>query len=412
MPYYESISPALEQEIQANRKNGWVSPYACPDAAALRRNHRPSDMPTMLRPPFSKDADKILNSAFYNRYADKTQVFSFYRNDDISRRALHVQLVSRIARNIGDVLGLNTDLIEAIAIGHDMGHTPFGHAGEQALDRLYRGHTGKRFLHNLHGVRVLDTMVPYNISLQTLDGILCHNGELPQAEYHPAQMLDFESFDARNIACYKQKVSLIPCTLEGCLVRLCDMIAYIGKDRQDAVKARLVASEDVFSPTLIGKTNAEVINNLEVNLIENSYGKPYLQLDKAHFQAMKHCKDENYHKLYYNDKVQRQIQREMIPMMEQLYEKIRKDAVTHDRNSALYQHHIALIDEKQQWYPASTPYAESDPDDLTTDFIAAMTDDYFVDYYRMCFPKSKHHISYIGYFDLTEDHFSSLSDGL
>ena len=132
MPHYEVISPALEQEIEENRRRGWRSPYACPDAAVIRRAKRQSDIPTMLRPPFSKDADKILNSAFYNRYADKTQVFSFYRNDDISRRALHVQLVSRIARNIGSVLGLNTDLIEAIAIGHDMGHTPFGHAGESA----------------------------------------------------------------------------------------------------------------------------------------------------------------------------------------------------------------------------------------------------------------------------------------
>ncbi len=409
MPYYESISPALEQEIQANRKIGWVSPYACPNAAALRRSQRPNDMPTMLRPPFSKDADKILNSAFYNRYADKTQVFSFYRNDDISRRALHVQLVSRIARNIGDVLGLNTDLIEAIAIGHDMGHTPFGHAGELALNKLYQEYTGKRFLHNLHGVRVLDTMVPYNISLQTLDGILCHNGELPQAEYYPAPMLDFAAFDARIADCYKQEVALIPCTLEGCLVRLCDMIAYIGKDRQDAIKAKLVPSEDVFSPTLIGKTNAEVINNLEVNLIENSYGKPFLQLDQAHFQAMKQCKDENYRKLYYNENVQGQIQREMVPMMEKLYEKIRKDAIAHDRNSALYQHHIALIEEKQQWYPTGTPYDASDPDDLTTDFIAAMTDDYFVDYFRMCFPKSKHRISYIDYFNGTGLQYSSIS---
>ncbi len=399
MPHYESIPPALEQVIQANRKAGYVSLYACPDSAVLRRADRPSDVPTMLRPPFSKDADKILNSAFYNRYADKTQVFSFYRNDDISRRALHVQLVSRIARNIGDVLGLNTDLIEAIAIGHDMGHTPFGHAGEHALNKLYHDHTGKRFLHNLHGVRVLDTMVPYNISLQTLDGILCHNGELPQAEYHPAPMLDFAAFDARIAACYERKVPLIPCTLEGCLVRLCDMIAYIGKDRQDAVKARLVDSEEVFSSTLIGKTNAEVINNLEVNLIENSYGKPYLRLDEAHFQAMKQCKEENYSRLYQNDIVQGQIQREMVPMMEQLYEAIRKDAVAHDRSSALYQHHVAIVEDKQRWYPAVKPYAESDPDDLTADFIAAMTDDYFVDYYRMRFPRSKHHISYIGYFD-------------
>lgn len=403
MPHYETISPALEQEILANQRAGWMSPYACPDTAVLRRYQRESDTPRILRPPFSKDADKILNSAFYNRYADKTQVFSFYRNDDISRRALHVQLVSRIARNLGTVLGLNTDLIEAIAIGHDMGHTPFGHAGEDALHRLYFSHTGRCFRHNLHGVRVLDSVVPYNISLQTLDGILCHNGELPLAEYSPAPMFSFVQFDKRIQQCYQDiegdKVSLIPCTLEGCLVRLCDMLAYIGKDRQDAVKARLVESEDVFSTTLIGKTNAEVINNLEVNLIENSYGKPYLRLDEAHFQAMKQCKAENYRLLYLNETVQRQILGSMVPMMEQLYAHIREDAVHHRKDSALYRHHIAIVEEKQRWYPAAEPYSESDPDDLTADFIAAMTDDYFVDYYRQCFPNSKYHISYIGYFD-------------
>ncbi len=404
MPHYEVISPALEREIEENRQRGWRSPYACTDAAVMRRTERPSDAPTILRPPFSKDADKILNSAFYNRYADKTQVFSFYRNDDISRRALHVQLVSRIARNIGSVLGLNTDLIEAIAIGHDMGHTPFGHAGESALHALYHQHTGRCFRHNLHGIRVLDAMVPYNISLQTLDGILCHNGELPQAEYHPAPMLDFAAFDQRTQACYLDEtgeaVSLIPCTMEGCLVRLCDMIAYIGKDRQDAVKARLVPSEDVFSASLIGKTNAEVINNLEVNLIENSYGKPYLRLDDEHFRAMKLCKEENYRKLYLDEQVQRQVRDSMIPMMEQLYEAIRRDAVSHDKHSALYRHHIALVEEKQRWYPAEIPYAETDPDDLTADFIAAMTDDYFVDYYRQRFPGSKYDITYVSYFDV------------
>ena len=399
--HYESLSAELENRIRQDRAKGLLSPYACPDTAAVRRLERPSDAPRILRPPFSKDADKILNSAFYNRYADKTQVFSFYRNDDLSRRALHVQLVSRIARNIGALLGLNTDLIEAIAIGHDMGHTPFGHAGEQMLDRLYQEHTGRCFKHNLHGIRVLDTIVPYNISLQTLDGILCHNGELPKAEYHPTALTDFAVFDARTQECYQPecKHPLIPCTLEGCLVRICDMLAYLGKDRQDAVKAHLISSEKIFTQTAIGSTNAEIINNLEVNLIENSYDKPYLKLDDVHFAALKHWKQENYDLLYYNESVQQQIRSSMMPMMEQLYETIRQDAVARRKDSYLYQHHIAVIEEKRKWYPAAIPYAESDPDDLTVDFIAAMTDDYFVDYYRMLFPKSPYSISYIGYFD-------------
>ena len=92
----------------------------------------------------------------YNRYNDKTQVFSFMHNDDISRRGLHVQYVSKIARNIGGLLGLNTSLIEAMALGHDIGHTPFGHVGEADLNKVYNKHTGRFFNHNVHSVRVLD----------------------------------------------------------------------------------------------------------------------------------------------------------------------------------------------------------------------------------------------------------------
>lgn len=402
MPLYESLTPELEQLILEQQMQGWISPYACPNSAVIRRYDRPSDKPKIYRQPFSKDADKILNSAFYNRYADKTQVFSFFRNDDLCRRALHVQLVSRIARNIGSVLGLNLDLIEAIAIGHDMGHTPFGHAGEHALHEIYHARTGRCFRHNLHSVRVLDTMIPYNISLQTLDGIVCHNGELPIAEYYPKPLENFDEFDRRMQECICDEngdSKLIPSTLEGCLVRICDMIAYLGKDRQDAVRAHLTASESDFSQTPIGRTNAEVINNLEVNLIQNSYGKPYLMLDPVHFQAMKQLKDENYSRIYQMEAVQKQVRESVIPMMQEMYAHIYQDAVSHNRRSCLYRHHIEAVKEKQIWYPAAVPYEENDPDDLTMDFIAAMTDDYFVDYYAELFPNSKYHISYVGYFD-------------
>ena len=308
MRHYETLSPALEQQILEQQAQGWVSPFACKNSDVIRRLDRTSDVPKIYRQPFSKDADKILNSAFYNRYADKTQVFSFFRNDDLCRRALHVQLVSRIARNIGSVLGLNLDLIEAIAIGHDMGHTPFGHAGEHALHALYHARTGRCFRHNLHSVRVLDTIIPYNISLQTLDGIVCHNGELPIAEYRPQPLTDFAVFDRRMQECILDEDGdrkLIPSTLEGCLVRICDMIAYLGKDRQDAVRAHLIGSEAEFPESAIGRTNAEVINNLEVNLIEHSYGKPYLMLDAEHFAAMTQLKDENYKRIYQKEFVQK-----------------------------------------------------------------------------------------------------------
>ena len=135
---YHTLSKDLSERIEQDRANHWVNPYACPDSAIIRRfdDH---DKPHLWRPAFVMDVEKILHNNYYNRYSDKTQVISCYKNDDISRRALHVQLVSRIARTIGMTLGLNLDLIEAISLGHDIGHTPFGHAGERFLMHFITG---------------------------------------------------------------------------------------------------------------------------------------------------------------------------------------------------------------------------------------------------------------------------------
>ena len=177
---YLTLDPDVEEAIRADRAAGRTSPYRTDDDAVVRREDFAHDRATLTRPAFVRDIEKILNLPAYNRYADKTQVFSFAENDEISRRGLHVQLVSRVARGIGSLLGLNCDLIEAIALGHDTGHTPFGHAGERFLSACYHARTGRTFNHNVHSVRVLDNLYRRNISLQTLDGVLCHNGEFAQ----------------------------------------------------------------------------------------------------------------------------------------------------------------------------------------------------------------------------------------
>ena len=175
---------------------------------------------------------------YYNRDADKTQVFSFYKNDDSSRRSQHVQFVSRIARNIGNVLGLNLDLIEAISLGHDIGHTPFGHAGERILNRIYHESTGRYFNHNIHSARVLDKIFPLNLSLQTLDGIICHNGEIELSKYMPQSYTSFQVFDQRMERSYCEEgmiKKLVPATLAACVMRVSDTLAYLGTDRQTAL---------------------------------------------------------------------------------------------------------------------------------------------------------------------------------
>lgn len=395
---YEKLSEELSARIEKDRKDGTLPTVAFDEGRVLRRDNT-RDKANQIRTAFIRDIDKIVHCPYYNRYADKTQVFSFYKNDDISRRSLHVQLVSRIARTIGKALHLNLDLIEAIALGHDIGHTPFGHAGETFLDELYYAHTGRHFSHNIHSVRVLDAIFPYNISLQTLSGIAAHDGELELCEYRPQPLDSFEEFDRQIEACYEDKKNvrrLVPSTLEGCVVRIADIIAYLGKDRQDAEKAHIIRN-DAFDPVEIGTYNAEIINNLIVNIIENSYGKPYIQMDERHFAALQKAKNDNYRLIYKDARVVRDLQHSVYPMMRDIYERMLADLQEGRTDSPVFTHHIAYVDAAH--YHREMPYAQTEPNQIVTDYIASMTDDYFVDLYAYLFPDRKTQIVYKGYFD-------------
>lgn len=394
MPRYESLSRETAQKIALRQ----ASPYAFADKNAIRRDNT-HDKPDAIRTPFIRDSDKILHCPFYSRYADKTQVFSFYKNDDISRRGLHVQLVSRIARTIGKALGLNLELIEAIALGHDIGHTPFGHAGESFLDEIYFEHTGRHFAHNIQSVRVLDTIFPYNITLQTLNGIAAHDGEIELSEYRPNPLDSFAEFDRQIENCYIDKgniKSLVPCTLEGCVVRISDIIAYLGKDRQDAERAGLLADTD-YAGGAIGVINAEIINNLVVNIIENSYGKPYIKMDAEHFAALKKAKSDNYELIYNNKKVSETLNTVVKPMIKSVYEKLLSDLKAGNTDSVVFKHHIDYVNKAH--YSRAVPYESEEPNQIAVDYIASMTDDYFIDLYNHLFPSSDLKIEYKGYFD-------------
>ncbi len=393
---YERLSKEITEKIEYDRQNNSLPQMAFDDSEALRRN-MDRDKPSIIRPPFIRDIDKIIHCPYYNRYADKTQVFSFYKNDDITRRALHVQLVSRIARTIGRVLNLNLDLIEAISLGHDIGHTPFGHAGEDFLDKLYNAHTGRRFSHNIHSVRVLDKIFPYNVSLQTLNGIASHDGEMELCEYHPKPITNFEDFDNQIESCYLDKAQvkkLIPGTLEGCVMRISDIIAYLGKDRQDAEKAHI--NNDYVTGS-IGSRNAEIINNMMVNIIENSYGMPYIKMDEEHFEDLKKAKADNYQQIYKIDSISDELNTVIMPMMEKVYEKLLNDLKEGNKPSPVFTHHIAYVNKAH--YTREIPYEETEPNQIIVDYIASMTDDYFVDLYSHLFPDSNLKITYKGYFD-------------
>ena len=398
MANYKTLSKEIENLILTDKQNGTSPKFYCQDEKVIRRRNNVHDNANVWRPAFIRDIDKILNCPFYNRYTDKTQVFSLFKNDDITRRALHVQLVSRTARTIGKALNLNLDLIEAISLGHDIGHTPFGHTGEKFLDELYFEHTNRHFNHNIHSVRVLDKIFPLNLSLQTLDGIASHNGELELSEYKPTTLLSFNEFDQKIEDCYvdsKNILKMVPSTLEGAVMRISDIIAYLGKDRHDAEKSRLL-NELPFSDDGIGIINAEIVNNLIVNIIENSYNKPFIKMDESCFNALNKAKRDNY-QIIYIDKSHNESNAIIKQMMEEIYNKLLSDLTAGNTSSPIYKHHIDYIN--KPYYKRDIPYMETEKNQIVVDYIASMTDDYFIELHKYLFPSSKLELKYKGYFE-------------
>ncbi len=398
----ERLSQELSTRMEQEKANRTFIDLSFRDHLAIRRHSNNTPTP-VWRPKFAKDIDRIMYSPYYNRYTDKTQVFSLVKNDDITRRSLHVQLVSRIARTIGRALNLNLDLIEAIALGHDIGHTPFAHTGEVFLNQLYNKHTGRYFNHNIHSVRVLDKVFSLNLTLQTLVGIAGHNGEIELAEYRPVPMDSFEQFEAELEKCYTipgYANKIQPSTLEGNVVRISDIIAYLGKDRQDAARIQMV-EHSAFPSSDIGTINSEIINNLVVNIIENSYGKPYIKLDEKHFQAVKAYKKENYSMIYENEPGRAILEQNAMPMMTEIYEQLLEDLRLGRKNSPIFKHHIDYVNQTR--YPQPVPYEKTEPNQMVVDYIASMTDDYLIDLHHFLFPDSGYYVEYTGYFmDLME----------
>lgn len=299
-------------------------------------------------------------------------------------------------------MGLNLDLIEAIALGHDIGHTPFGHAGERFLNEIYFQETGRYFNHNVHSVRVLDKMFVRNCTLQTLDGILCHNGEFELQEYRPCIGKTFDNYDSEVEDCYIQGEpaikKLVPCTIEGCVVRISDMIAYIGKDRQDARKARIIDKDYKFSENNIGAENVPMINNMIVDIIENSYGKDYIQLSENAYNDLKSAKQENFNVIYKNEKIDCQYNETIKPMFNELYFKLLLDLKKQDTQSWIYKHHIEFMNTQRRFYNGGD-YTDEEDNQIVVDFIASMTDDYFIQLHKLLFPNSKYKICYHTYFE-------------
>jgi len=316
----------------------------------------------------------------YTRYADKTQVFSNEENDNISRRMVHVQLVSKIARTIGRALALNEDLIEAIALGHDLGHIPFGHVGERILNRISLEHTGLMFNHNVHSVRTLLYIEGdgegTNVSLQVLDGILCHNGEFVSEQYYPLNKTTDQFLDLYNV-CYRDAQELNhlrPMTLEGCVVRISDIIGYIGRDIEDAIRLGVFSVEEMPKGIreVLGSSNKEIVNTIILDIIANSINQPYIMLSNEVYTAIKELKEFNYEHIYVKANPDEQLEL-WEKMFKDLFTYYLKDIKSKNSESDIFQVFIGNM---------SNSYIQNTTDEQKViDFIAGMTDDYFKNQY-------------------------------
>lgn len=357
-----------------------LSKYASKSSDAVRINNEPSD----IRPDYFRDIDRIIHSNSYTRYIDKTQVFSFLNNDHISKRSVHVQLVSKVARTIGRCLNLNEDLIEAIALGHDIGHTPIGHLGEYILNEISKKELNEYFMHNVQSVRTYLTLdnngTGKNLSIQVLDGILCHNGEVLSGIYEPNFNKTKEDFFKEYELCYTNKdvsKNIRPMTLEGCVVRISDVIAYIGRDIEDAIQVGLLNRCDIPEEItkVLGNNNKEIVNTIILDIIENSYDKPYIKISDKIYNAINKLKDFNYKNIYNKANSTEKVE-EYRKMFNELFSKYLLDLEYNRRNSEIY---TLFLDSMSEDYVKNTNNKR-----IVLDFIAGMTDDYFNESFKNC----------------------------
>jgi len=325
---------------------------------------------------FSVDADRILHSLAYTRYIDKTQVFSLIPNDHITHRVLHVQLVSKIARTIGRFLRLNEDLIEAIALGHDIGHPPFGHDGERYLAELCKEHGLACFLHSVQGVRFLRRIERKgrgcNLTLQVLDGILCHDGESHAQSITPCREKSFKTLD-EEISKKEQdpSVDLRPMTLEGCVVRMSDVISYIGRDIEDAIRLGLIRREDIpdSCKRRLGDTNGKIVYNLVEDLIISSLGKDVISFSDEVSEILGELRSFNMARIYSNPCIKTEAGK-IKALYRMLFERFLEDLDKDNRDSVIFTNYLDGMD---QSYLETEPHAA-----IVRDFIAGMTDAYFL----------------------------------
>lgn len=363
------------QKKVIEKSEAGLSPHAIRSHQALRKFKEPEDP----RSPFALDRDRILYSGAFRRYSGKTQVIYFASQLDemLSSRSIHTLSVAQISRTIGRFLGLNQDLIEAIALAHDLGHAPFGHDGEKFLSVLCEEHGIGEYHHHIQSLHIVDHVAKHgrglNLTFQVRDGILSHDGEVHDQKLSPVP--DKTEVDlTRYISARKkgEQVEMMPATLEGCVVRISDTIAYIGQDIEDAIRIGLIKRNDIPKDIReeLGETNGEIIDTLVKDVVYNSHDKRQICFSEQVSNYLLRLKKFNYASIYHSDHLKKD-QKKIEGGFRILFDTFLRELRDNDQHSRIYRHFLLS---KYPNYVNLTGEAEK-----VRDFIGGMTDRYFVE---------------------------------
>ena len=345
--------------------------------------------PCPIRTVFERDGNRIIHSSEFRRLRHKTQVFFNTQNDHICTRMEHVLNVSSIANIIARTLDLNQDLTYAIAMGHDLGHAPFGHTGERVINKCVQSINSKiAFHHENHSLRVVDRLATriseqdqqhgLNLSYEVRDGIVSHCGEI-FGEYKLKRDI-LKNADDIYITNNREHM---PYTLEGCVVRLTDKIAYVGRDLEDAIRAGIIEL-NVFSKYVteeLGRTNSQIINTLVMDIIENSYDKDSIELSEEKGQALKELLTINNEYIYNSHKI-KVYEKNTMNILESIFfaiYEIAKNAESVDKSN------MSVVKNFKKFVLQMGYDDKETPEQKTIDFVAGMTDNYAVKCYEELF---------------------------
>ncbi|MCR5616242.1 MAG: HD domain-containing protein [Saccharofermentans sp.] len=380
----ERMSDVTQEKIKLLRdsREKLLSPGAMRSAASRGRIKPESDC--KVRSCYERDIGRILYSQAFRRLKHKTQVFFNPENDHICSRLEHVIYVDYIAQTIGRALNLNTDLIRAIALGHDVGHTPFGHSGERVLDKMLKEIDPKLYFeHESNSLRVLDVLEQHgdvyglNLSFEVRDGIICHCGE----HYDEQVLVPCRDKTEEDISYLIRKNDRKgPATLEGCVVRFSDKFAYVGRDIEDAVRTNVLGSEYRLPEegSEMGRSNSEIINYLVEDIIENSMDKDEIRISDRACKALKSVLITNVDSIYKSPKVktyESYCDLIITSLYKEFYDAVQNiDQARNSKNEAIRQF-AAFVDEHPE---RDKPESEMPLPIFVSDYIAGMTDTYAI----------------------------------